>query len=232
MAEELYTIPANTRTPMLIVYLLDISKSMHDTLGDKRRIDIVHDTLEEVVLEMVSRSMRGATIQKRYRIAMFAYNDSVIDVLGGVWDIDKLAVKGIPNLNPGGGTNTAAAFVAAEKVLRDTEAPRVLWIAWSPLHGLTSRPRRAPQQLLADFGESDPFVSYTVDHGESSSAGRAAPTAPRRTRTRGGPHHDPLTAPPARRPGRMDGRGPAAHRRHRVQAAPLRHDEEGRGDRV
>jgi hypothetical protein len=116
---ELYTIAANTRTPMLIIYLLDISKSMNDTLGDKRRVDIVRDTLEEVVLEMVSRSMRGATIQKRYRIAMFAYNDSVIDVLGGVWDIDKLAEKGIPNLNPGGGTNTAAAFVAAEKVLRD-----------------------------------------------------------------------------------------------------------------
>jgi uncharacterized protein YegL len=116
---EQYTIPANTRTPMLIIYLLDISKSMDDTLGDRRRIDMVRDTLQEVVLEMVARSMRGATIQKRYRIAMFAYNDSVIDVLDGVWDIDKLAEKGIPNLNPGGGTNTAAAFVAAEKVLRD-----------------------------------------------------------------------------------------------------------------
>jgi hypothetical protein len=119
MAEDLYTIPANTRTPMLIVYLLDISKSMNDDLNGRRRIDIVHDTLEEVVLEMVARSMRGSTIQKRYRIAMFAYNDSVIDVLGGVWDIDELAEKGIPNLTPGGGTNTAAAFVAAEKVLQD-----------------------------------------------------------------------------------------------------------------
>ena len=114
-----YSIAANTRTPMFIVYLLDISKSMEDMLGHKRRIDIVRETLEEVLLEMVARSMRGVTIQKRYRVAMFAYNDNVIDVLNGVWDIEKLAEKGIPELTPGGGTNTAVAFVAAEKVLKE-----------------------------------------------------------------------------------------------------------------
>lgn len=103
---------------MLIVYLLDISKSMNDDLNGRRRIDIVRDTLEEVMLEMVARSMRGMTIQPRYRIAIFAYNDNVIDVLKGTWTIDRLAQKGIPNLSPGGGTNTAAAFVAAEKLLR------------------------------------------------------------------------------------------------------------------
>jgi uncharacterized protein YegL len=114
---ELYTIPANTRTPMLIIYLLDISKSMDDKLGNRSRIEIVRGTLEEVVLEMVARSMRGSTVQRRYRIAMFAYADSVYDMLEGVWPIDELAEKGVPKFTPGGGTNTAAAFVAAESLL-------------------------------------------------------------------------------------------------------------------
>jgi len=49
-----YTAVATSTTPVLIIYLLDISGSMSQMLGDKRRVEIVSDALQEIATEMVA----------------------------------------------------------------------------------------------------------------------------------------------------------------------------------
>ncbi|GAB4552372.1 MAG: hypothetical protein OHK0023_20320 [Anaerolineae bacterium] len=112
-----YTAVATSTTPVLIVYLLDISGSMSQMLGDKRRVEIVSDALQEIATEMVARSTKGELVAPRYRIAMYAYESAVHDVLGGIRTIDQFVRDGVPEFAPRGGTNTAAAFLAAEQLL-------------------------------------------------------------------------------------------------------------------
>ncbi len=113
-----YTAVATSTTPVLIIYLLDISGSMSQMLGDKKRVEIVSDALQEIALEMVARSTKGELVSPRYRLAIYAYESVVHDVLGGVRTIDQFVRDGVPEFAPRGGTNTAAAFVEAEKLLQ------------------------------------------------------------------------------------------------------------------
>ncbi len=113
-----YTAVATSTTPVLIIYLLDISGSMSQPLGDKRRVDIVSDALQEIALEMVARSTKGEIVSPRYRLAIYAYESTVHDVLGGIRTIDQFVRDGVPEFAPRGGTNTAAAFMAAENLLK------------------------------------------------------------------------------------------------------------------
>jgi uncharacterized protein YegL len=112
-----YTAVATSTTPVLIIYLLDISGSMSQMLGDKRRVEIVSDALQEIATEMVARSTKGEMVSPRYRLAIYAYESQVHDVLGGVRTIDQFVRDGVPEFAPRGGTNTAAAFLAAEQLL-------------------------------------------------------------------------------------------------------------------
>jgi uncharacterized protein YegL len=113
-----YTAVATSTTPVLIVYLLDISGSMSQMLGDKRRVEIVSDALQEIATEMVARSTKGELVSPRYRLAIYAYESQVHDVLGGIRTIDQFVRDGVPEFAPRGGTHTAAAFLAAENLLR------------------------------------------------------------------------------------------------------------------
>lgn len=113
-----YTAVATSTTPVLIIYLLDISGSMSQALGDKKRVEIVSDALQEIALEMVARSTKGEVVSPRYRLAIYAYESQVHDVLGGVRTIDQFVRDGVPEFAPRGGTNTAAAFLAAENLLK------------------------------------------------------------------------------------------------------------------
>ncbi len=113
-----YSAVATSTTPVLIVYLLDISGSMSQMLGDKKRVEIVSDALQEIALEMVARSTKGEIVSPRYRLAIYAYESTVHDVLGGVRTIDQFVRDGVPEFAPRGGTNTAAAFLAAENLLK------------------------------------------------------------------------------------------------------------------
>ncbi len=117
-----YTAVATSTTPVLIIYLLDISGSMSQMLGDKRRVEIVSDALQEIATEMVARSTKGELVSPRYRLAIYAYESQVHDVLGGIRTIDQFVREGVPEFSPRGGTNTAAAFLAAENLLK-TELP-------------------------------------------------------------------------------------------------------------
>jgi hypothetical protein len=112
-----YTVPATSKTPALIIYLLDVSGSMGEPLGGKTKIEVISDALHQVAVRMVQRSTKGTTVAPRYRIAMFAYSSQVTDLLGGIKTVAELAQMGVPRLQPMDATDTAAAFREAERLL-------------------------------------------------------------------------------------------------------------------
>ena len=113
-----YEIMATAKTPAVIIYLLDVSASMNQSLGGKRRVDIVMDALKAALQQMVFRSTKGGRLSPRYRIAMIAYSDYVYDLLDGIKTVDQVAHMGVPDLSPMRTTETAAAFAQAEKLLQ------------------------------------------------------------------------------------------------------------------
>lgn len=119
-----YQILATSENPALIIYLLDISSSMNKRLGSKRRIDAVMDALGAAFRQMIFRSTKGRRLSPRYRIAIYAYNQSVYDVLGGVKTIVDIAKLGVPQLTPSGVTDTAKGFLMVEKLLSQ-ELPKM-----------------------------------------------------------------------------------------------------------
>jgi hypothetical protein len=123
---------ATSKTPALILYLLDVSASMSQPLGNKSRIEVVMESLTTAIRQMVFRSTKGGRLAPRYRVAMIAYSDHVYDLLGGIKTIDHIAALGVPELSPMRTTETAKAFLQAEKFLqaelanlRDCPAPLV-----------------------------------------------------------------------------------------------------------
>lgn len=120
-----YTIQASQRTPALIIYLIDISASMNMLMDGKRRIDIVFDALSLAIRQMVFRSTKGNRLTPRYRIAILAYSDDVYDLLNGIKGIDEIAAVGsLPDLTPKRFSDSAKAFLQAEKILH-SELPRI-----------------------------------------------------------------------------------------------------------
>lgn len=113
-----YETMATSKTPAFIIYLLDVSASMNQPLGTRRRIDVVIDALTAALRQMVFRSTKGSRLAPRYRIAMFAYSDHVYDLLDGVKGVDQVAHLGVPELSPQRTTETAKAFAQAEKLLQ------------------------------------------------------------------------------------------------------------------
>jgi len=112
-----YELLATARTPALIIYLLDVSASMTQLLGSKRRIDVVMDALQVALRQMVFRSTKGARISPRYQLAMYAYSDHVYDLLDGIKTVDQVAKMGFPELSTQRTTDTARAFAQVEKLL-------------------------------------------------------------------------------------------------------------------
>lgn len=117
---SMYTQPATALTPALIIYLIDISDSMNQPCDktDKqvRKIDVVNQALRGAIKDMVRRSLRDNNVQPRYKVAIFAYNTGVIDVLSGIRTITEIVGK-TPTLLASGRTNTEAGFAAVEKLL-------------------------------------------------------------------------------------------------------------------
>ena len=113
-----YDIMATSRTPALVIYLLDVSASMTQPLGGKRRVDVVMEALKAALQQMVFRGTKGSRISPRYRIAMLAYSDHVYDGLDGVKTVEQVAHMGVPELSPMRTTETAKAFLQAEKMLQ------------------------------------------------------------------------------------------------------------------
>jgi hypothetical protein len=120
-----YTALATSKTPAVIIYLLDVSASMEQMLGDRRRIDVVMGALNAALRQMVFRSTRGIRVLPRYRIAMLAYSNRVYDLLGGIRGIDHVVALGVPDLSTQHSTNTALAFATVEQLLR-AELPNLV----------------------------------------------------------------------------------------------------------
>lgn len=115
----MYRQPATTLTPALIVYLIDASDSMNEPCEDTTRIEMVNRALRAGVKDLVRRSMRDGVVQRRYKLAIYAYSTAVIDVLGGIRDLPELLRSGVPELSAGGVTDTAAGFETVERLLHD-----------------------------------------------------------------------------------------------------------------
>ncbi|MFB9277182.1 vWA domain-containing protein [Cohnella cellulosilytica] len=124
-AASSYTTKATQTHPALIIYLLDVSGSMSLALGGRKRIDVVTESLNVALRQMVFRSTKGSRISSRYRVAIIAYSDEVRDLLGGIKRIDELMNGGmLPVLNTYRFTDTAKAFQHAEKLLKE-ELPSI-----------------------------------------------------------------------------------------------------------
>lgn len=119
----LYQALATTNSPALVIYLLDVSKSMDEQFDGASKISHVNESLNKVISQMVERSTKGELIAKRYHIAMSAYSDTSNDLLGGIMTIDEIARKGRLELNTLSLTDTAAAFAWARDLLK-SELPK------------------------------------------------------------------------------------------------------------
>lgn len=114
-----YNTYATSQSPALVIYLIDVSASMMSPMKDRpRRLDVVTEAMTIAIEEMIALSTKGSRISPRYRLALFAYSDKVYDCLSGIQSIDRVAQLGVPELRALRGTNTAAAFAEAEKLLR------------------------------------------------------------------------------------------------------------------
>jgi Mg-chelatase subunit ChlD len=114
-----YETVATTKTPALIIYLIDISLSMSDKFDDgDSKIKHVNDAVARILQRMVQRSTKGEIVSPRYRLAMYAYSDRPIDMLGKIESIAEVVRRGKPKLAVSNATNTHAAFVTARDLLR------------------------------------------------------------------------------------------------------------------
>lgn len=118
MSTAMYTQPATTLSPALVIYLIDASYSMNDPCGETTKIDVVNRALKDAIKDMVRRSIRDGVVQKRYKVAIFAYSTAVVDILDGIRDLPELVRHGVPTIIAGGETDTQAGFTAVEMLLK------------------------------------------------------------------------------------------------------------------
>ena len=119
-----YDAVATSKTPALIIYLLDCSTSMGEALDGASKMDHVNQAIEKVLVRMVQRSTKGEVVAPRYRLAMIAYSDRATDVLNGIKPISDVVRQGTPGFTAQGMTDTAGAFQVARDMLRQ-ELPKL-----------------------------------------------------------------------------------------------------------
>ena len=120
----MYDIHASGQTPMLIIYLIDVSLSMNESMAGRTRLAVVSDALAAVRRRLIARSTKGSLIASRYRVAMHPYSEQVYDVYEGIKSIAEIAQLPLPKLTAVGVTDTAKAFRYAKKILQQ-ELPRM-----------------------------------------------------------------------------------------------------------
>ena len=176
-----YTTLATSKTPALIIYLLDISASMDRRLGNKSRLETAMDALQAAIRTMVFRSSKGRRIQPRYRIAVYAYSNDVFDLIGGIRTIDQVASIQFPKIATQQGTDTAKAFAAAAELLArelpsmsDHPAPLICHLTDDRYTGQDPEPIvRAIMQFANEDGNAlveNIYISQKLGHQSNQDA--------------------------------------------------------------
>lgn len=130
-----YQIAATSRTPALIIYVIDISGSMDEMLDGQKKIEHVNQAMRKILQKMVQRSTKGEIVSPRYRLGLIAYSDRPLSVFNGVESITEVVRRGRPMFAAQQSTNTYAAFEVVRDMLRselpnqqDNPAPMVCHI--------------------------------------------------------------------------------------------------------
>lgn len=115
-----YTALANTKQPALIIYVLDVSSSMNQLFGSRKRIEIVQEALHTALRKAIFFSTKGRRVSPRYQIAIYTYSDRVVNMFNGTRSITEIAQEGLPRLAlHGGDTDPASAFLEVDRLLND-----------------------------------------------------------------------------------------------------------------
>jgi hypothetical protein len=160
MTSELYTKLATADSPALVIYLLDISKSMGAPMEKgSSRLEVVMGALKLTITEMVQRSLRQGKIRPRYRVGMIAYSTELWDILDGIKSVDL--ITGIPKLHPQQRTNPAAGLKKVKKMLLEDisqwsseareacPAPLVVHMTDGELNEISDDPEGVAQEIKA-----------------------------------------------------------------------------------
>ncbi len=162
-----YEILASSKTPALVIYILDVSASMEQPLNGRKRIDVVSEALMATLQQMVFRCTKGGRVSPRYRIAMYAYSDNVYDILGGVKTIDQVANLGVPELSTMRSTDTARAFQEVERLLQqelpglgNCPAPLVCHMTDGEFTG--ANPEPIAQRIMSMYNPDGPVLIENI----------------------------------------------------------------------
>lgn len=120
MTKEHYTAFATSKSPALIMFLVDISGSMAKSLpGGKLRIEAANEAINTAVNELYSRSAKGRIVRPRYHISFFGYSGDFYNIPGKkLWyPIDEFGNIEMPILKPQGKTNMEKAFLTVKDIL-------------------------------------------------------------------------------------------------------------------
>jgi Mg-chelatase subunit ChlD len=125
LVESKYQLHATSRTPALVIYVVDTSGSMAEHFeAGTTRVNAIRTALQSLFTSMKWGSSEGTVISPSFRVAVFAYSDVVHDVLSGFQSIAHVAQFGLPAITPQTGTDTARAFRAVETLL-EQELPKL-----------------------------------------------------------------------------------------------------------
>lgn len=78
-----YNRVADSDDPALIIFLLDLSRSMfrYKTADGQDRIELALELVNEMIRELINRSRKQDGIRPRYHLAVFGYHKHTIDIL-------------------------------------------------------------------------------------------------------------------------------------------------------
>ena len=117
VGKEPYTTSASSKTPGLILFLIDAGYLMNKDLNGLPATKYIFENLTAILRRLLARSTRGQVIVPRYHIGCYLYNSKIYDIWGGIRPIDeaiKEANKTLSSLsisNEPGNTYEALSYI-------------------------------------------------------------------------------------------------------------------------
>lgn len=147
-----YEVFATSGTPQLVIFLINVSSSMKTRYGQITRMQLAQEVLRKTLVHMLIASTKGHIVAPKYRVAIIVYSDKVTDVFGGIKPIDEIMsiISRQGNeikFTPTSGSNTAEAFLCAERLLvfelphiQDHPAPIIMHLTDGSITGEDPEP--------------------------------------------------------------------------------------------